>query len=251
MNEKVKTKSPKHPSWDLSAAITQANEVYKRERRNFAPMDIIAKHLGYSGINNGAALTAFSTLSQFALLIRTPDGRGSISADLEKFQHAPTPEIKKTILLKWAKSPKIFNKIFEKYPHNPPSEATLKYDLIELGFSVKAAETCSKSFLETAEYVNYYDKTTQFNVELLEENCNDSIASENADAINREHETIQPVDIRIKSPRENDALFDRIPIRLHGGRRAYLEIPSPMYEKDKQIIVNQVNMLLADEEHLS
>jgi hypothetical protein len=47
---------------------------------------------------------------------------------------------------------------------------------------------------------------------------------------------------------KNKSLFDRIPIRLHGGRKAYLEIPTPMYEKDKQIIIRQVELLLADED---
>jgi hypothetical protein len=162
MNDKVKRKSPRHPSWNLEIAIKQAIEVYNKEKRNFAPMDIVAKHLGYSGINNGAALTAFSTLAQFGLLVRTPDGRGSTPAELEKFLFAPSQEIKNEILLIWAKNPQIFQKIIEKYPDNLPSEATLIYELIEWGFSPKAAKICADSFIETVDFISYYQTNTRF-----------------------------------------------------------------------------------------
>jgi hypothetical protein len=41
---------------------------------------------------------------------------------------------------------------------------------------------------------------------------------------------------------------DRIPIRLRGGRRAWLEIPTPFYAADKERIKLQVDLLLTEED---
>jgi hypothetical protein len=42
-------------------------------------------------------------------------------------------------------------------------------------------------------------------------------------------------------------LHDRIPIRLPGGRRAWLEIPPVFYEADKARIKAQIDLLLTED----
>jgi hypothetical protein len=41
---------------------------------------------------------------------------------------------------------------------------------------------------------------------------------------------------------------DRIPVRLGGGRRAWLEIPVPFYEADKKRLKSQIDLLLTEDE---
>jgi hypothetical protein len=48
--------------------------------------------------------------------------------------------------------------------------------------------------------------------------------------------------------KNNDENYDRIPIRLTGGRRAYVEVPTPLYESDKLRLKAQIDLLLADED---
>jgi hypothetical protein len=45
-----------------------------------------------------------------------------------------------------------------------------------------------------------------------------------------------------------DENSDRIPVRLAGGRRAWLVIPSPFYAADKRRLISQIELLLADDE---
>jgi hypothetical protein len=40
--------------------------------------------------------------------------------------------------------------------------------------------------------------------------------------------------------------MDQIPIRLSGGRKAWLNIPTPFYESDKARIKAQIDVLFAD-----
>ena len=54
-----------------------------------------------------------------------------------------------------------------------------------------------------------------------------------------------PTDVPLVSP---VAGFDRIPVRLAGGRRAWLEIPTPFYAADKLRLKAQIDLLLTEEE---
>ena len=42
--------------------------------------------------------------------------------------------------------------------------------------------------------------------------------------------------------------YDRIPVRLNGGRRAWLEIPTPFYLADKKRLNAQIELLLTEDE---
>ena len=41
---------------------------------------------------------------------------------------------------------------------------------------------------------------------------------------------------------------DQIPVRLHGGRRAWLVIPAPFYETDKVRLKAQIDLILTQDE---
>lgn len=47
---------------------------------------------------------------------------------------------------------------------------------------------------------------------------------------------------------EASASYDRIPVRLSAGRKAWLEIPTPLYAADKARLKAQIDLLLAEDE---
>lgn len=47
---------------------------------------------------------------------------------------------------------------------------------------------------------------------------------------------------------EGEDELDRIPVRLTGGRRAWLVIPTPFYSADKSRLKAQIDLLLTAEE---
>ncbi len=42
--------------------------------------------------------------------------------------------------------------------------------------------------------------------------------------------------------------FDRIPIRLSSNRKAWLYVPSPFYQTDKERIIKQLEIMVVDED---
>ena len=46
----------------------------------------------------------------------------------------------------------------------------------------------------------------------------------------------------------DDGELDRIPVRLPGGRRAWLSIPTPFYAADKERLKAQIDLLLTEED---
>jgi hypothetical protein len=47
---------------------------------------------------------------------------------------------------------------------------------------------------------------------------------------------------------QEDSGIDRIPIRLAGGRRAWIEIPSPFFSADRERLKKHIDLLLTDDE---
>ncbi|MEY4210523.1 MAG: hypothetical protein RLZ92_903, partial [Pseudomonadota bacterium] len=45
--------------------------------------------------------------------------------------------------------------------------------------------------------------------------------------------------------------IDKIPVRLFGGRRAWLHIPTPFYEADKSRLKAQIDLLITEEDELN
>ena len=62
----------------------------------------------------------------------------------------------------------------------------------------------------------------------------------------------QPAPIQVQHEPEDvnevPASYDRIPVRLSAGRKAWLEIPTPLYAADKARLKAQIDLLLAEDE---
>ena len=64
----ARVRSPNYPSLSLPSAIDAARKIYDKEHTHKADPEVMAKALGYSGMN-GASATALSALKKYGLLL--------------------------------------------------------------------------------------------------------------------------------------------------------------------------------------
>lgn len=237
-------KNPRAPSIPLDEAIAKAVKVYEKERRHAAPTDVVAQNIGYKNANNGAALSTLASLRYFGLLERPKDGHLAATKDLETYLYAPRDEIKTELLHKWMKMPPVFAEILEKYADGLPSDATLRFDMINQGFSPSGAEAVISVFKRSAEFSGIYSGTEHG--QSPHSQAQDAIPSSSLERV----ESFQNKAAEEKSipvPPLDESGTDRIPIRLPEGRRAWLIIPNPFYESDKERLKAQIDLLLTDD----
>lgn len=238
----LRKKSPRAPSIPLEEAIERALRIYEKERRHAAPADIIAQDIGYKSANNGAALSALASLRYFGLLDRLGDGKLAITKDVEDYRFAPSDSLKRDLEVKWLKSPPVFSALIEKFGDRLPSDAVIRFELIQGGFNPSTVEGVLETFKKSVEFVGALQTSPAAEVKPP----HNQVQSEE----NPQPETggSQPTSQNFVSARPPLSEIDRIPIRLSGGRKAWLEIPSPFFEADKARIRAQIDLLLSEDE---
>ncbi len=242
MTKSLRKRSPSAPTMPLEEALERAIKVYKREQRHPAPTDVVAQDIGYKSASNGAALSAIAALRSYGLLERMGPGKLAVADDVQSFHYAPDQTLKQELLIKWLKSPVVFSFLLDKYERSLPSDSTIRFDLIQEGFKPGSAESVLKSFKESVEFANYYQKREGNDEDVRPA---EDVAEEIAAQPRFDNSSKAP------SPKErasqNDTDVDRIPVRLDSKRRAWLEIPTPFYEADKSRLKAQIDLLLTDE----
>lgn len=237
MNEAARKKSPRAPSIPLDEALERALAIYDKERRHAAPTDVIAQNIGYKSANNGAALSAIASLRAFGLLEKAQDGKLAVSKDVESYKFAPTDELKSQLRIKWLRGPGIFNQILDQYPEALPSDGNLRFDLIQRGFSPGTAESTLGVLKKSVEFARYFESRQKApDVEELA-SPDDEMGSPSTSVPDQSF-----------APMHDSSKSDRIPVRLMGGRRAWLEIPVPFYEADKARLIAQIGLILTDDD---
>jgi hypothetical protein len=250
MQDEQRKKSPRAPTISLDQALERALRVYDQERLHTAPVDAVAQSLGYKNANNGTALGAIASLRYFGLLERPKDGFLSVSKAVETYKYAPDEEMKVPILLEFLKTPPLYQELLTKYPAGLPSSATLKYDLIQRGFLPQAVDAVLSAFLQSVAFAKYSDRQSM------------DIQADKASPLSTK-ELRSDIEEPIHQPQQQNNSetlgqltpslvgdMDQIPIRLSGGRKAWLAIPTPFYEADKIRIKAQIDVLFADtDEH--
>lgn len=254
MAESPRKKSPRAPSIALDEALDRVLKAYDKERLHPAPTQVVAQNIGYKSANNGSALSTLAALRYYGLLERPKEGVLAVAKDVEAFRFAPNEELRSSLLVKFLRQPPLFSDLLEKYESGLPSDANLKYELIQRGFAPAAAESVLAAFKRSVEFAGFY------------EYMSDSPALAEADPVPEEKsEPVLPV-LGYSHPSQqlanepqpasvarlglagDDVEHDRIPIRLPGGRRAWLLIPNPFYSSDKARLKAQIDLLLTEDE---
>jgi|SRR5690554_670586 len=247
-------RSPRAPSVPLDEAIERARRVYVKENCHPAPADAVAQHLGYTNARNGAAASAIATLRYYGLVERGEAKTIVVSKELQDYIFAPSADIKRGLLIKWLRTPPIFSELLDEYVGHLPSDETLKFRLLQKGFSPEAADSCRDVFKQSVAFVGVYEAEDEEAVEqvavpsgspeqgkgLDEPPLPQPVSAGSDGAVSGESNPVRAQEIHSD--------FDRIPVRLSGGRRAWVEVPSPLYLKDKERLKAQIDLLLTDDE---
>lgn len=231
----------------LEAALEAALKIYDKERRHSAPVDVVAQHMGYKNATNGAALQALASLKYYGLVERNQPGMIQISKDVESYSFAPSADLRGDLLIRWLKSPPIFSELLDKYEDQLPSDATIKFDLIQRGFLPDAADSVVSTFRQSINFARYFEHR--------------GLGAPEEAPVQGSGPAVPPSDASSMPPAPNPeegggvseaaqgrAAIDRIPVRLTGGRRAWLEIPTPFHRADKDRIKAQIDLLLTVED---
>lgn len=252
----ARKKSPRAPSISLDEALDRALKAYERERLHPAPTEVVAQNLGYKSANNGAALSALASLRYYGLVERPKEGLLAITKDVESYKFSPSNEHKQSLLIGFLKKPAIFAELLIQYESGLPSDANIRYELIQRGFSPNSAESVVTIFRKSVDFAGFFGASQEI--------PEDGAVSNDAQQVDAKalHSTSSPqpqsleqVTIMTRSPSISSSSMpvatgegDQIPIRLHGGRRAWLVIPAPFYEADKVRLKAQIDLLLTQDE---
>lgn len=241
--------SPRAPSFALEDAIERAIRIYDKERTHTVPLDVAAQDMGYNGARNGSAMSALATLRYYGLLERRDEGKVAVAKEVETYKFAPDEEDKREIVVDWLRNPPVFQDLLDEFGEALPSDATIRFNLIQRGFSPQAASSCVTVFKKSVEFAGYFAaKNRQPEAaDLAEDNSppsGEELNEPEADVFLK-NRGATGVDPRLHG---DPSQIDRIPVRLAGGRKAWIEVPAPFYSADRERLKSQIDLLLTDDE---
>ena len=139
--------------------------------------------------------------------------------------------------------PALFSELLDKFAAGLPSDATLKYELIQRGFLPATAGSLVAVFRRSVEFARFFDYEDE-ELAMLPDELPHSTEQQVSNASSVDEAL--PTKPEKALPEEAD--IDRIPVRLPGGRRAWLSIPTPFYAADKERLKAQIDLLLTVED---
>ncbi len=252
--ESIRKKSPRAPSISLDEALDRALKVYDKERLNPAPPDVVAQGMGYKDANNGRALATIASVRYYGLVERQGDGRLGITKDVENYKYAPSEDMRRAYLRRFVAAPVLFAELLEKYASGLPSDGNLRYELIQRDFLPATAESLVGILRRSFDFARVYEQEPQDPAAPASEvEETDALASVVPDLA---APTATAAPAQVPQQRQSSLLrdedpgagHDRIPVRLSGGRRAWLLIPPLFREADKQRLKGQIDPLLTEDE---
>ncbi len=144
-----RVRSPSFPFISLPEALHRARELYDAERRNLVQPDLAVSHWGYSPKSSGgkqtlAALRAYGFLEDVKGELRLTDRAQHILI------REPGTAGRNDLLRQAALSPPVFDRLWERYGADLPSDKSLKsYLLLEMKFNEGSVEELLRSYRET------------------------------------------------------------------------------------------------------
>jgi hypothetical protein len=145
-------RSPNYPALSLKEALEKIASVYRALHNHGAPREVIAKAIGYTGLN-GASATAISALNKYGLLERNGDEH-RVSDRARRILTPLSDEEKAQAIREAAFAPELFAELAEKFPGRAPNEDLLKNYISRKGFAPGALSMVIQAYLETSEMVS-------------------------------------------------------------------------------------------------
>jgi hypothetical protein len=143
----ARVRSPNYPQFSLAEAIKRIGPVFEKERQHPMPKEVMAKHLGYGGLN-GASLGAISAVHKYGLV--ELDGESYRVTDRALAILHPHSEAERTEAIKAAAlAPALFAELADHFKGAPPSDDNLRAYLVRRGFAQSALTGAIQAFRET------------------------------------------------------------------------------------------------------
>src|SRR6185312_12335088 len=128
----TRVRSPNYPSISLGEAMVRVAQIFGEEHRHPTPREVVAKHMGYSGVN-GASLSAISALLKYGLLEQEGDTYKVTDLAIA-LTHPQTPAEKAAAVQTAASKPALFAELLNQFKGRLPSDENLRAYLIRRGF---------------------------------------------------------------------------------------------------------------------
>ena len=143
----------------------------------------------------------------------------------------------------------LFAELLDRYSAVLPYDGNLRYELIQRDFLPSTAEGLVGIFRRSAEFAQTFDQRP--NGEPMPQ----PIEVDDETGAAAQSVKSDPVANYRAQPQMDDQMregsgHDRIPVRLAGGRRAWLLIPHEFREADKTRLKAQIDLLLTEDEEL-
>jgi hypothetical protein len=147
-------RSPGYPFLGLEEAIRRAMILWDKDKNNSMPIEVVYEHLGY-GFVGGYGGRIIAAMKHFDLISEEKDGMKLTSNAVDLALHQPSDERYIEIVKELALKPVIYDKLFNEYKGNLPSDATLKIKLIkDYEFNPDKVDGFLSDFKKTIEFAN-------------------------------------------------------------------------------------------------
>ena len=147
----ARVRSPNYPAIALPDAIQRIGKVFDAEQHIPAAKEVVAKDLGYGGLN-GASMKIISALIKYGLLEETGD-QLKVSERAIFILHPPDSETKGRAIFEAAFSPTLFSDFREQWGSSVPSDANMTHYLLRRNFAQSAIGRILGAYKETIELV--------------------------------------------------------------------------------------------------
>jgi len=148
----ARIRSPNYPAISLPDAIARIAKIHAAEQHLPAPKEVLAKHIGYNGLN-GASLKVISALGKYGLLEEVNGDKMRVSPLAMNILYPPNDAAKAQAISEAAFLPTLFAELRAEWGGTVPSDANMRSYLVRRNFATDAIDRVIGAYRETAEMV--------------------------------------------------------------------------------------------------
>jgi hypothetical protein len=148
----AKVRSPNYPQISLAEAVARAKMVFDKEHRHLADKAVVARALGYGGLN-GKSLGVISALVKYGLLEAVGDQLRVSATGLDVVVHSPGDPEWVEAVRHAAFSPALFRELHDLYGDRLPSDQNLRSYLVKKNFNPQTVDSVIRSYRDTMAFV--------------------------------------------------------------------------------------------------
>ena len=156
----ARVRSPNYPGISLAEAIARIGHIHAKEQHLPAAREVLAKHMGYNGIN-GASLKVLSALGKYGLLEEVNGDKMRVSALAMSILYPSSDAEKARSIQEAAFKPPLFTEMQEEWGDASPSDANMRSYLVRRSFATDAIDRVIEAYRGTMELVSR--SATEFN----------------------------------------------------------------------------------------